>query len=98
VITNLLLDLVNVVVGALDALLPHFTIPSWLTAGGLIPTSVEQFIAAALFAVNGVFPSAAVIEIFIALTTLWPAIFAYVIFQWIYKHIPTIAGFGPGAG
>ena len=93
-ITNLLLSLANTVLSWLDALLPHLTIPSWLTSGSLIPSGVSDFIGSALHAIAPVYPSAVLAEIFVGVASMWPFVAAYVVAQWVWNHVPTIAGFG----
>jgi len=97
-IINLVLDLVSAVVSAVDALLPSFTMPSWLTSGTLIPSDVSNYIGEGLHIISPFFPSAVLAEIFVGILTMLPFVAAYTVAQWVYRHIPTIAGFGPGAG
>lgn len=97
-ITNLILDLVNLVLSGINALLPHFTMPSWLMAGNIIPSGVSSFLGAALHMIAPFFPSAVLCDIFVGVANLWPFFAAYTVAQWIYRHIPTIAGFGIGNG
>jgi|ERR1035437_3302135 hypothetical protein len=97
-ITNLLLGLANLIISAIDAILPSFTVPSWLEAGTLVPSGLTNFIGSALYIIHPFFPSAVMTEIVVGVFSLWPAIAAYTVAQWIYRHIPTIAGFSVGAG
>ena len=96
-VTSLLLDLVNVILSGINAILPHFTMPSWLTAGSLIPSSVSNFVGAALYAISSVFPVSVVTEIFVGVASMWPFVAAYTVAQWVFQHLPTIAGFGINA-
>jgi len=98
VITNLILELVSTVIGAVDALMPHIEFPGWLTSGDLIPSGVIDFFGAIFSTIAPFFPSLILLEILVAIMSLWPAVCAYTVFQWIYRHIPTVAGFGLGEG
>jgi hypothetical protein len=97
-ITNLLIGLITTIVNALDALLPHFTVPSFMTSGSLIPTGAVDFIAALFSAVSSFYPSQLVLSIFVSICAMWPVVGAYLVFQWVWRHVPTIAGFGTGDG
>jgi hypothetical protein len=93
-ITNAILALVNVIVGAVDSLLPSFTLPSFFSGGSILPTDVVNFFAAAFSMISPFFPSALLLSILSAAAALWTPVLAYLVFQWICKHTPTIAGFG----
>ena len=97
-ITNVILTVVNVVISATDALLPHLTIPSWLSAGTLIPSGVSNTIGAALYTASPILPAAIFAEIFVGVASMWPFVAAYTVAQWVFRHVPTIAGFGMGNG
>jgi hypothetical protein len=96
VIVDFILTVITAIVGWVDALLPHLTMPSWLSAGSLIPSSVSNFVGAGLHIIAPFFPSAVLAEVFVGITSLWPFIAAYVVAQWIVCHVPTIAGFSVG--
>jgi len=89
-----LLLAISTVIGFLDGLLPHVTMPSWVTAGSLIPSGVSNFIGSALHTIAPVFPSAVLADIFVGVASLWPFVAAYAVAQWVWNHVPTIAGFG----
>ncbi len=97
-ITNLVIGLITTFVNAIDGLLPHATVPAFLLAGNIIPSASENLIAAALYAINVFFPSTTLLEIFAGVLALWPFVAAYTVFDWVYRHIPSVAGFGLGAG
>jgi hypothetical protein len=92
-IVTLIIQIINVVVSFFDSLLPHFVMPSWLVSGSLIPSGAINVIAAGMYAISGVFPSAFLLTILVGVTSLWPVLMAYTVFRWIYCHVPAIAGF-----
>ena len=96
-ITTLILNLVNVILSGINAILPSFTMPAWLVAGSLIPSSVSNFVGAGLYAISPVFPVTVVTEIFVGVASMWPFVAAYTVAQWVFEHLPTIAGFGINA-
>lgn len=97
-IVGWIISLVVVAVNAIDSLLPSFTLPGFFSSGSLIPSSAINFLAAALYTISPFFPSSLLLSILVAAASLWPAVLAYLVFSWIIKHTPTIAGFGLGAG
>ncbi len=97
-ITNLLLDLVTSVVSFFDSFLPHVVMPSWLAGTVVLPSAVASTIGGMLAAVAPFIPVDVVLTVLTTVMLLWPVIFAYVVFNWIYRHVPTVAGFGLGGG
>ncbi len=47
---------------------------------------------------NAIAPVTEVIGTLRVLVALYPVFFSYTVFKWIWRHIPTIAGFGTGDG
>jgi hypothetical protein len=97
-ITNLLLDLVMGVVSFFDSFLPHVTMPSWLAGATVLPSGVASTIGGMMAAVAPFIPVDVVLTVLTSVMLLWPVIFAYVVFNWVYRHVPTVAGFGLGGG
>ena len=93
-ILDLILALLSALVSAIDGLLPHFTMPSFLTTTTLIPSDVVSFMASGLALISPVFPSGVLLNIVEGVSTLIPITGAYLLFNWVYHHIPTVAGFG----
>ncbi len=93
-ITDFIITILTAIVSFLDSLLPHLTIPSWLTAGNLIPTSVSNFVGEALNTISPFFPTVILAEIFVGIASMWPFVAAYAVAQWVWDHVPTVAGFG----
>jgi hypothetical protein len=98
VITDLLLQPIVTIVTFISGLLPSVTFPSWLEGGSLLPSSVANDIGGLLGSVNTYLPVSEMLTALVFMFSLWPAIAGYVVFSWIWKHIPTIAGFGTGDG
>ncbi len=95
-LTNLILDLINAILTGFNALFPHFSLPSYFSSGSIIPSGVVDFLAASLYTVSSFFPSSLILAVLVAIANLWPIVLAWVVANWIYNHIPTIAGFGTG--
>ena len=93
-ITNVLLSLITTLVSGIDSLIPSFTLPSFFTGASLLPIGVINFLAASAFMITPIFPSGLLLSFLVAIADLWPFIMAFLVFDWIYNHIPTIAGFG----
>ena len=93
-ITDLLLQAVITVIHGLDAIFPTFSLPSYFSGGAIIPSSVTSFLAAGFYTVSPFFPSALVLALLVAIANLWPVVLAWIIANWVYNHLPTIAGFG----
>jgi hypothetical protein len=98
VIVGLFIRGVALLVGAFLSLLPSWTPPSWLAAGTALPTGVATSIGGLLHAVVGFLPIDTVLTVLQDIFLLWPVIVAYLVFKWVWAHIPTIAGFGTGDG
>jgi hypothetical protein len=91
VITNALIAVfVDFLGPMINSVLPHLDISSW-TAGS---TAGATYIGQALGVANDIFP----VNTLVTILTLWivilPVIGAYVVFQWVWSHVPMIAGFG----
>ena len=93
-ITNVIINIITTIINFLDGLLPHLTMPSWLVAGNLIPTAASNFLGEALYTIAPFFPSTIIAEIFVGICSLLPFIAAYTVAQWVWNHVPTVAGFG----
>jgi hypothetical protein len=92
VILTFLLTLFGAVVTFFNSLLPSWTLPSWLTTEGFsaVATEVGDFLAAP----SGIFPVDATLIVLQEVLLLLPVVLGYLIFQWVWDHVPTIAGFG----
>jgi hypothetical protein len=98
VIVDGIIDLVRDVFGFFLNLLPSWTPPSWLSSGTALPTGVATTIGGLLHAVAGFIPIDTFLTVIGDVFLLWPVIIGYLVFQWVWSHVPTIAGFGTGDG
>jgi len=78
---------------------------SWMPDVSTVVTSINAFPATVggalgglLGPVNSWFPGNEVLYAAAVITYLFPIFAAYRLFSWIWRHIPTIAGFGTGSG
>jgi hypothetical protein len=97
VITNAILSIVITVVGFFNGLFPSLTIPSWVSSDQ-IGSAVANYIGGMLAAISSWFPSAALVTILQGVVTLLPLVAGYYVAEWVWRHVPTIAGFGTGNG
>jgi hypothetical protein len=98
VITDFFLTIILSVVEFFDSFLPHVTMPSWLAGSTVLPSGVASTIGGMMAAVAPFIPVDVVLTVLTTVMLLWPVIFAYVVFNWVYRHVPSVAGFGLGAG
>lgn len=95
-IPGFLLAVIDVIIRGFNALFPSFSLPSYFSSGSIIPSSVVDFFAAGFYTISPFFPSALMLALLVAIADLWPIVLAWIVANWIYNHIPTIAGFGVG--
>jgi hypothetical protein len=98
VIVQGLIDILKAILTPVFALLPTGSLSSWFgTAEDTIAHSIGQMLgtsgARAFFPVDN-----AVSLISATVAILIPAVIAYKVANWIYKHVPQLWGFGPGSG
>lgn len=91
---DLLIDLVLVLVGPILDLLPDLDL-SALTAQ---VTVGAQTVGGWAMMLNPALPVSEVISILAALAVIMPVVLAYKVFSWVWRHVPTVAGFGTGNG
>ena len=79
--------------GALNALfsvLPTVTMPTVTGPAGF---------GGDLVWINWLFPASETLGYLVwTFTYVFPAVAAYVVINWVYRHLPNVAGTGPGAG
>jgi len=92
-ITNTLISLVATIVSAITNLLPHLTVPAFFTTNQL-GTSIAGTIGSLVGVVHAFIPVVPMLIVIAAVMPLWLLLVAYLVFQWVWNHIPTIAGFG----
>lgn len=95
-ITNLLIDWAIVLFGAVFALMPDFTavVDQLNAAASTLGASVGPYLGMA----SPLVPADMIIAMIVYVATLLPVLAAYRLFSWIWRHVPTIAGFGTGGG
>ena len=89
------------ITGALSwifSILPSWSMPSWLSSGSAFPSGVATTIGGYLHVVAPFLPVDLVLTILATVLTLWVVVAGYLIFQWVWSHVPTISGFGTGDG
>ena len=90
-IVNGIIALVVTVVGPLvNSFLPHLSITSTLVT---ISTGAHQ-VGAVLGVTKTVIPLTVLFAWLGALLVLLPALGAFMVGQWVYEHLPTVAGTG----
>lgn len=96
-ITNFVISLVTTVVSFFINLLPSMTIPSWFGTDSFGTTLANQ-VGGLLVGAKDYLPVGAIVDVVAAVCTLLPVFAAFWVFEWVWKHVPTIAGFGTGNG
>lgn len=97
-ITNGLLEVVTAILSGLFSLIPSFSMPTWLSSATAFPSGVASSIGGYLHAVEPYFPIDTILTVLASVLELWPVVIGYLVFQWVWEHLPTIAGFGTGDG
>lgn len=99
-IIDAIIDLVTGLFGAAFSVLPTSSLPffdGFLSAPG--NPGVGNDIGGWLGQWNYFVPIIFLLStVSLVLNVLLPGVLTYKLANWIYKHIPTIAGFGPGSG
>lgn len=93
-IFDLLIDLVLALVGPLLDLLPAVDLTALTTS---VSTGAAQVGGWAML-LNPVLPITELLALLGVVATLLPVIIAYKVFSWVWRHVPTVAGFGTGNG
>jgi hypothetical protein len=96
VIVNGLLSLITSALTFFFSLIPSWHIPGFLTSGSVISSSVASTLGGYLTVVQPYMPVDTILNVTASVFDLWPSIVGYLVFQWAWDHVPTIAGFGTG--
>lgn len=96
-IVDMVLSLVTVLVQGFDALFPTVAVPAWLTTDNFGST-VAGYVGALLAPISGWFPVDPFLNALYAVLVMLPLFGAYLVAEWVWRHVPTIAGFGTGNG
>jgi hypothetical protein len=97
-ITNAIIDIVQVIVNFFDSLMPNITWPSFMSSGTIVPSGWVNAVGNVLHPLVPFLPIDVLLTIVYCMMLFWPAIGAYLVFDWIWKKTPTIAGTGTGNG
>lgn len=97
-IVSFIIGLVDSALGFVFRLIPSWSMPGWLTSGTAFPSGVATAIGGYLRVVAPFLPVDLILTVLQSVFSLWPAVVGYLIFQWVWQHVPTVAGFGTGDG
>jgi hypothetical protein len=92
-----LLQIVTLSLSLFFGLIPNITLPSWMTSSAFA-SGVASAIGGALEPVRPFFPIDTILTVLASLFTVWPLVLGYLVFEWVWAHVPTVAGFGTGDG
>lgn len=94
-IVDLLFNVVDVILGAVFALLPSFSLSTVLDPVTSVGVTVGRYLAI----INGILPAEEIgVLMHDVYVILLPAMLVYKVANWVWRHIPELWGFGPGAG
>lgn len=93
-LADLLIDLVVAMVSPLLDLLPDVDLSGFTTG----VTNGVSTAAGWAMVLNPALPISELLALLSALGLLIPLFLAYKVFSWVWRHVPTIAGFGTGNG
>ena len=93
-VVGAVLQVVALVIGGFVNLLPPAVMPTWIASGTVLSAPVAAEIAGYVRAAAPFLPIDTILTILVSILQFWPAIAAYLVFSWVWNHIPTIAGFG----
>lgn len=95
-ITKWLIELVRWILSPIFSVLPVGGL-SFLNPEGYLGTT--HWIGHALGGWDGLLPVISIFQVLAStIAVILPALMLYKVANWIWKHIPDIAGFGPGSG
>ena len=97
-LTNLLLEIVLLILSGLNALIPKLPLPGFLQVSSVIPSGWITAVANFLAPFIPYFPVVTVLTVIGDVLTFWPVVAGYLVFSWVWRHIPVIGGFGTGDG
>lgn len=93
-VADLLIDLVLFMVRPVLGLMPEFDLSALTTAVGSGATAMGSY----AMMVDGILPVSELFTFLSVLATLLPVVMGYKVFSWVWRHVPTVAGFGTGNG
>ena len=93
-ILDAIIGLVHVVLAPIFSLLPTGSLASWFPT-----SSIVDAIASRSYIANVFLPLRETVDLYATFAEfVIPAVLAYKLANWIYRHIPQLGGFGPGSG
>jgi hypothetical protein len=98
VIITTILQMIHDILQGFFALLPSWSMPSWLTSGTAFPSGVATSVGGYLRVVAPFLPVDLTLTVIASVLELWLALIGFLVFEWVWKHVPEIAGFGTGNG
>lgn len=96
-ITGLFLGAISSTLDFVLGFFPRLTLPDWVTHPPL-SSGVADEIGGLFSAVKSFLPVDLLLSILATACEILPAVGLYVLATWVWKHLPTIAGFGLGSG
>jgi hypothetical protein len=94
-VVDALFGVVNAVLTAVFAALPTIDVQSFLSPVLSVGTTAGRYVGI----VNGILPASEIVTMLHGVyVVLLPALVVYKIANWVWRHIPDLWGFGPGAG
>jgi hypothetical protein len=95
-VVSAILTLVTAALGPVFAALPSWSIASYF--GGVLGTALRIGQSHWLLLGNVFLPVSEMLTLTVAFLGIMAPIAAYRLASWVYRHIPSVAGFGAGAG
>lgn len=93
-IVDLFIDLVLALAGPLLDLIPDVDLSA--TFNGI--ASGAATVGGWAMILNPAVPISELLALLLAIAVLFPVFLAYKVFSWVWRHVPTVAGFGTGNG
>lgn len=89
--------LIGVVLAFVVPMLDALPAPDYASVWDGLLSGASQ-VGAYAMSLNGFLPVSELMGALSALMLLLPLVAAYKVFSWVWRHVPTIAGFGTGNG
>lgn len=93
-ILDTLIDLVLALVSPILGLIPDIDLSGISSSVALGAETVGGY----AMLLNGVLPVVEMLALLQFVALLMPVIIGYKVFSWVWRHVPTVAGFGTGNG
>lgn len=93
-IVNAFIAIIRAMVETLFSMLPSWNVDGLVASATAGAGHIGQMIGS----LDAVLPVSESFVILGIIMTLVPLMLGYTIFKWVWRHIPTIAGFGTGTG